>query len=258
VSKATTPFLLVLGQSINTGWSASIDGGANLGAPVLVDGFANGWVVNSHQLAQGSRGGSFDVTLRFTPQRGVNAALLVSGVAVLACLAIVAASVYRSRRRRGSATEAEAAAAADHPRDRGDSPRVVSPTRRLQPSRRGAVVFSGVVLSGILGLVAGGPVAGIAAALAVLAALTWSRGRSVLALGAAMVVVVGAAEVVRHQLVNRYIAGAGWPSHYSVASTIVLVAVVLLGADASLEMARRIRAHHATDDEASPDGRPVG
>ena len=29
VSKATTPFLLVLGQSINTGWSASIDGGAS-------------------------------------------------------------------------------------------------------------------------------------------------------------------------------------------------------------------------------------
>jgi hypothetical protein len=43
-----------------------------------------------------------------------------------------------------------------------------------------------------------------------------------------------------------------------VASTIILVAVVLLGADASLEMARRIRAHHAGDDEASADGRPVG
>ncbi len=259
VSKATTPFLLVFGQSINKGWSATINGGANLGAPVLVDGFANGWVVDSQQLASGSHGGSFDVALRFTPQRSVNAALLVSALAVLVCLVIVAAAVYRSRRRRGSeGSEAETAAAAAHPMDRPDSPRLDSPARRLQPSRRAGVVISGVVLSGIVGLVAGGPIAGIAVALAVLAALTWSRGRSVLAVGAVVLVVVGAAEVVRHELVNRYIAGAGWPSHFSVASTIVLVAVILLAADASLELARRIRAQHAADDEAPPDGRPVG
>ena len=259
VSKATTPFLLVFGQSINKGWSATINGGANLGPPVLVDGFANGWVVDSHQLAPGSHGGSFDVALRFTPQRSVNAALLVSALAVLVCLVIVAAAVYRSRRRRGSeGTEAETAATAAHPLDRADGPRLDSPARRLQPSRRAGVVISGVVLSGIVGLVAGGPIAGIAVALAVLAALTWSRGRSVLAVGAVVLVVVGAAEVVRHELVNRYIAGAGWPSHFSVASTIVLVAVILLAADASLELARRIRAQSAADDEAPPDGRPIG
>ena len=38
------PFWLVLGQSHNVGWTATADGD-DLGEPVLVDGFANGWLV---------------------------------------------------------------------------------------------------------------------------------------------------------------------------------------------------------------------
>ena len=39
------PFWLVLGQSNNSGWTASVDG-HDLGKPQLVDGYANGWLID--------------------------------------------------------------------------------------------------------------------------------------------------------------------------------------------------------------------
>jgi hypothetical protein len=167
----------------------------------------------------------------------------------LACLVIVAGSLIRSRRRRAS--DPDDVVVAD-PVALDERPDFSSPTDPRPLGRRPGVIVAGVVLSGLLGLVTGGPIAGAAAALAVLAALTLSRGRSVPALGAVLVLVLGVAEVVRHQIVNKYLPGSGWPSHFTAASTIVLIAVVLLGADAALEMARRIRARQSTDQETAP------
>jgi hypothetical protein len=75
------PFWLVLGQSFNNGWTATLDG-RTLPAPQLVDGFANGWLVVPSDK-------SFDVQLEFVPQRRVNLSLIISGVAVLGCLLLV-------------------------------------------------------------------------------------------------------------------------------------------------------------------------
>jgi arabinofuranan 3-O-arabinosyltransferase len=72
------PFWLVLGQSMNPGWEATVDG-ASLGPPQLVDGFANGWLVTPEDA-------SFTVDLRFTPQRRVDIAIVISVIAALACL----------------------------------------------------------------------------------------------------------------------------------------------------------------------------
>ncbi len=77
-----TPFWLVLGQSHNDGWEATVDG-RSLGSPHLVNGFANGWTVHP------GTAGTIDIVLRWTPQRSVWIGLIVSGVAVLVCLLLV-------------------------------------------------------------------------------------------------------------------------------------------------------------------------
>jgi arabinofuranan 3-O-arabinosyltransferase len=80
VSGATAgePFWLVLGQSYNDGWMASVDG-EELASPELVDGFANGWRVVPNDE-------TFVVDLRFEPQRRVDLAIATSVVAAAVCL----------------------------------------------------------------------------------------------------------------------------------------------------------------------------
>ena len=51
ITATASPFHLVLGESINRGWTATVDGGPSLGSPELIDGFANGWIVNPRLLA---------------------------------------------------------------------------------------------------------------------------------------------------------------------------------------------------------------
>ena len=75
VSGATEPFWLVLGQSHNAGWTATVDG-ERLDAPVLVDGYANGWEVGP--------GETVEVHLEWTPQKVVDLALWASLLAVIA------------------------------------------------------------------------------------------------------------------------------------------------------------------------------
>jgi arabinofuranan 3-O-arabinosyltransferase len=90
------PFWLVLGESHDRGWQASVDGHP-LGAPRLLDGFANAWFVDPAAL--GLHGRHLVVTLRFWPQRVVDAALAISGATTLACLALVGPRARRRTRR---------------------------------------------------------------------------------------------------------------------------------------------------------------
>jgi len=78
VTQATKPFWLVFGQSFDTGWRATLNGKA-LGAPTLIDGYANGWLISPKQA-------SFEITISFYPQQYVNLALIISFLTVLACL----------------------------------------------------------------------------------------------------------------------------------------------------------------------------
>jgi arabinofuranan 3-O-arabinosyltransferase len=70
----TRPTWLVLGESYDTGWQARCNG-RSLGAPQLIDGYANGWVAPA---------GCRNVSFAFTPQSTVNLGYVISGVVALA------------------------------------------------------------------------------------------------------------------------------------------------------------------------------
>ncbi len=102
VTGARQPFELVLGQSVNAGWHAEASpapgapAGAHdvvLGTSELVDSFANGWPLTASDLAalgaSGPKGtGEFSVTLTWTPQELVWAALAVSGTTIVVCAVV--------------------------------------------------------------------------------------------------------------------------------------------------------------------------
>ncbi len=91
VHGASGPFWLVLGETQNAGWTASISGGTSLGGSTLIDGYANGWYVTGAH-------GDFTVHLDWTPQRRVWIGLAVSGFGAAACLALIALAWVRRRR----------------------------------------------------------------------------------------------------------------------------------------------------------------
>ena len=253
VTHAASPFMLVLGQSINRGWSATAGGSKGLGTSTLVDGFANGWYVNASTLAKVAPSGSFDVTLRFTPQSTVNVALILSGTAVLASIGIVATTWMRRRRR----TKAESA------RTIVSGPSTWPLITWLwqtddwtAPSRPTHVVI-GTALAGVSAWALGGSFAGVVTAVGVLMAMTLRRGRSILRGMMIALMAAGAAEVVIHQERYRYPPG-GWPTHFDRASTLLWGAVLLLAADAALEAARRIRTgrDRVEDPESVETGAP--
>lgn len=83
---------LVLGESLSEGWTATSPELGDLGAPSLIQGYANGWTLDP-------TGGTVHVTLEWGPQKVVWAGIGVSLLAVLACLAIVLVPVVLRRRR---------------------------------------------------------------------------------------------------------------------------------------------------------------
>jgi arabinofuranan 3-O-arabinosyltransferase len=81
VAPSTSPAWLVLQQSWNAGWTASSDG-TDLGAPVLINGYANGWLLPASEAPR-------TITLEWAPQRTMTLALwfsLLAGIAVIGLL----------------------------------------------------------------------------------------------------------------------------------------------------------------------------
>ncbi len=265
VTRATGPFLFVLGQSLNRGWSATVVGGGDLGPPTLVDGFSNGWYVNRATLDAASRHGAFEVRLRFTPQSTVNVALVISGATVVACALIVVAALLR-RRRKGLREATPVAEQVVQPvveplapaslSSQPSSPSLVpfrSERRRFVRSRPVSAV-AGTVLAGAGAWALGGVFAGVVTAVGVLLTMTLPSGRIVLRVAAIALMVGGAADIVAHQARYHYPPG-GWPTQFNRASALIWGAVMLLAADAALSAVRRIRDHRRRAVARGPEGR---
>ena len=219
------PFWLILGQSFNAGWQATVSGGAHLVSKQLVNGYANGF-----EIAPG-RAGTFTVQLRWGGQGAVWIGL---------------ALIWLGRRRRADTDPSD-------PEPELTSPLVADGSR---PSAR--VVAIGVLTTGVIVGVASRPWIGLVAAAAVGATLWWPRARAVLTVGSVGALAVSALYVVVQQGRYRYPTIFNWPSNFGGVADVAWLAVMLLGADAFVQIlrwrARRRAPGIVPPDEAAEPG----
>jgi hypothetical protein len=298
VSGASGPFWLVLGQSIDSGWHASVSGGPDLGTPVLIDGYANGWYVQPP-----AGGATFVVNLEFAPQNGVTDAIIASAIALAVCLLLAVwprrlrpFRRIRTRRRRprhaSSEPEVRQESAripslsrhsfeADGPAEpevgtesagipslsrptfeaaghggsaaagpRPDIPVLVSVHDRWRRPHP-AVVVVATILSGLVAAAVVPPpwdlLAGLAIGGAVLIGLLAPFGRVVTAVGAAGCMLATGLVVVTREVGSKFPNDGTWPQRFAIAGTLAWFAVLALGADGLVEVARR-PARRATDE----------
>jgi arabinofuranan 3-O-arabinosyltransferase len=202
------PFWLVLGQSHNVGWTATTDGD-DLGEPVLVDGFANGWLVTP-------TGSEFTVDLRFAPQKRVDIAIVVSLIAAVACLLLL---IRRPRK----VVDAPSSLAEPYSSVLAYRYDGALPTRRI-------AIWTGVGV-GLLGLVLAGP--GVGVVIGVLAGIgaRHEAFRRYLLLASPLALAVCAAYVIYIQVRWDPMASFEWPIEMRRPHPLGWLAVLLLIAD---------------------------
>jgi arabinofuranan 3-O-arabinosyltransferase len=244
---------MVLGQSQSRGWKATTSTGVDLGSSTLIDGYANGWYLPA-SLTRGTT----TLTLTWTPQRVINAALVLSGVTLVVSLVLIALparlfsgrSRRRHRRRRGrrdaplSSAEAGASsgiAAGPAPgRDGGPSHPVLTSLSRSGGAAPPWSRSVGIALLG--GLVAGlivAPLTGVLIAAVVLLGLRVDRSRLVTVLGTVGLLAATAGYVTLHQHRNGFVSDINWPFHEGLANSLVWIALCLLGADGLVQWVRQ-------------------
>ncbi len=224
VSGADAPFWLVLGESQSKGWTATIAHTGALGASHLVDGYANGWLVHPTQA-------SFDVVIQWTPQRQVWAALWISALAGLLCLAIVGWAMLRNR---SPVVTTDVPSDAQVRVDWPVPPRDETPRRPSTRRQRIAVP----VLAGLVAALIVAPWVG-ALVLILLVAMQWRpRLRAVLVLGPAVLLALVTVYVVYLQHHFRFPPVFEWPTLFPLGRPLGWLAVVFLGADVVVERVR--------------------
>lgn len=275
VTGATAPFELVLGESVDKGWQAVASPGpgappgahaVNLGHPQLVDGFANGWPVTAADLQQ-LGGASFSVSLTWTPQRLVWAALAVSGATLVVCLVLGFLPVrwrrwFRARlprRLRGPAGPD----APERPGSPFDAPRLALPfTPPPKADRqRGWLRFPRALLIGALtggvALLVVTPLAALVVGALVAVGLVVPWARAAASVGGIAFVVAGCVDVVRGQDEHVYLPGNNWAGTFVHAGNLIWLGVVLLVADAVIS-GLGLRVHKPVGRRAlRADGPPV-
>ncbi len=256
VTPATAPFVLVMGQSINAGWQATVDG-HSLGAPTLVDGFANGWTVDPAALAGDLAGGRLVVTLRWVPQRRVNVALIVSALTIAACL--VLAFLPRRRRRlprrpgwlprsggwgrlRWPSRWRRREEDVPLPVHADDQPLVAVPFGSEGPRSPVLVAVAVGLGTGAVAAAITAPRPGLVVGVATAVVLLVPRARFLLGLAAVGLVAAGGVYVLVEQARHLYMASGTWPANFGTAGNLVWAGVVFLGADATVEVVGRWRA----------------
>ena len=232
---ASGPYWLVLGQSLSEGWTATIRGGASLGAPTLIDGLSNGWLIDPAVVGEG-----VIIDLLWAPQRTVNISLIISAIWLM--LLTGSAAWFALRRRRLLAGFAgDTAAPAAFNATPGPIAAPWSAPTTATPSARVITVL----VSGLLAGVIGGAIVGLVVAAITAAASSRPKGR-ILLLVTPMVCMGGVAFLyVALQLRRRIPVGVEWVNGFLIAHELTLVAVFCVVAETLLRFASRIRPKRA-------------
>jgi arabinofuranan 3-O-arabinosyltransferase len=224
-SASAAPYWLVFGQSFNSGWKAKVTGSqsAGLGGRRLIDGYANGWLVNPEA------GQPVEISLTWAPQRQVDAALGLSALGLLLCIALAAA------RPRLPGYEAPAGARSLRLPERPAGYRPWQPDGQPLLGRTivGLAVGSGVVAALLIGWPAGLLMAG-------LVALACRPGHYQVVLGAVAVaaMVETGGLITEGQMSHHYRLILEWPQHFEWVSGLAWVAVASLAAEATVRHVR--------------------
>jgi arabinofuranan 3-O-arabinosyltransferase len=196
---------LVMGEGLNSGWSASTED-ADLGTPVQIAGGMNGWWLPPNTA-------STVVRIEWQAQRAVTIALLLTAVAVAICVAL---AVGRRRSR------------AEYFQFTAEPPRIDRSVVARGTWRH--TVVSCLVLVLLAALVAS-PTAALWASIPAAAMLATRRPR-VSAAASTMLMALLATTVVQRQLVSRAAAGPAWILQFSDLHRAGMLVVVLLLAGA--------------------------
>jgi hypothetical protein len=197
--------------------------GGDLGPSQLVDGYANGWLVTP------PRDGSFDVVFEWTPQRQVRAAIWLSLLGVIVCLAIIALTWAR---RRSVVTTAGTALPGDADVDlawSGGAPAARSRTR---------IRWLAPLVSGLLGALVVTPWVGVLVAAVTFTVLVRPRLRPLAMLVPGGLLGLCGLYIAVQQYRYRYPSVFEWPTVFPRARTLAWIAVILLTADGIVEILR--------------------
>lgn len=212
---------LVLGQSLSPGWHATV-AGRDLGTPVLIDGYANGWKLGAIPV-----GKVVSVSFIWTPQHVINLAEVLSLLGLLACVVLCAWPPKRRARRR--------------------DPAWVAPTLDDPLSYEGAerswmkAAIPALALGVVLGFFAS-PFGGLGAFALALVGLRWRRTRVLSLLGAAGAIALAGFSTAVLQHLHDFPWEIRWPQHFTWAHVLGWAALVFLVVDTTIETLRiRIR-----------------
>lgn len=225
VPRATQDFWLVLGQSYNAGWHATADG-KDLGAPTLVNGYANGWKVPA--------GTDIEIHVEWTPQRVVWSMIYASVAFVVLALALV---LWPRRRRAVAADGAEDAAWI--PLDRRPSMPLAFSWDRVRRYTGPAPSLFAWVATTAAALVAGfaliGPIGAVVLGAAAAITLRLPRSRPLLTVGGPVIFALTVGWMVATQLFRELPPGFDWPTYFEGAQDPAWIAVLLLLLDAVVD-----------------------
>jgi len=228
VRDASKPFTLVLGESFNSGWKATV-GGHDVGPAQLVNGYANGFRIDPHGRH------AFVVELTWTPQTRVWIALGVSAAGMVLCVVL---AVRRSRRSRRGATE---------PGDREtvDAPAQLRPWPGSGTARSTAVaVVAGVGVGAVVAFFSS-LLAGVVIGALLVGSFRSSRLALVLRFGAPASLAACGVYIAAQQFRFDYPPLFEWPTFFDNVHVLGWCAAGFLLADAVLEALR--------DREPEPD-----